>query len=333
MSPACSSPRTANFSSHPAQIKRSGCGTGPRAIRLAFCAVIWTKWMGLHLPPDGRTLASRCKDGSIYLWDLAKPSRHLGYRTLPVALIRWPIFTPDSQSILAEDSEPRGGALESLNPQGNAPFMGRLRKSLRPRLLAGCQVGDADRWQRALKRLGRAQRVGDNQLHRGPARVDAPGLHRQREVPGDPYGRVTNLVLQAWDTDTWQPKVSRTLHFKSVSSWFTTPLPNSCVILADGAFQFFDVTKPDLAPRQIVSRGIFQGFEVSPDCRFAAAGLRGWHLFGSGIWRRCNRWKHSRVSCSGRPQSPSRPMAGDLRPAATARRRSSCGTPRHGRKC
>src|SRR5262249_19919109 len=48
------------------------------------------------------------KDGSIYLWDLNKPSGHLGYQTLPsrlrTGLFRTTQFTPDSRSILGVES-------------------------------------------------------------------------------------------------------------------------------------------------------------------------------------------------------------------------------------
>ena len=63
---------------------------------------------GLALAPDDRTLASRCKDGSIFLWDVTKPSRNLGYQTLPTRVEgSGAVFTSDSQSILA--AERNGG--------------------------------------------------------------------------------------------------------------------------------------------------------------------------------------------------------------------------------
>jgi serine/threonine protein kinase/WD40 repeat protein len=226
---------------------------------------------GLELAPDGHALASRCKDGSIYLWDLTKPARHLGYRTLPVALISWPIFTPDSQSILAEDSS-HGVAL--WNPS-TLKATRRLWGNTANRYVPAFSY-DA-KWVMQTDGSGRLSvwdaRSGleTTNLIAAPRGSAAGNFTDNGKFLVTRYGRVTNLVLQAWDTDTWQPKASRTLHFKSVSAWFTTPLPNSFVFLADGAFQFFDVTKPELAPKRIESHGTFTGFEVSPDCRFAAA--------------------------------------------------------------
>jgi len=57
--------------------------------------------MGFPWARTGGTLASRCKDGSIYLWDLNKPSGHIGYQTLPGLVSIWfgtAQFTPDSRS-------------------------------------------------------------------------------------------------------------------------------------------------------------------------------------------------------------------------------------------
>src|SRR5262249_25188349 len=65
---------------------------------------------GMALAPGGRTLASRCKDGSIYLWDLKKSSAHLGYQTLPTRLslgFRTAQFTPGRRFLLGV--EPNGG--------------------------------------------------------------------------------------------------------------------------------------------------------------------------------------------------------------------------------
>jgi serine/threonine protein kinase/WD40 repeat protein len=226
---------------------------------------------GLEPAPDGRTLASRCQDGCIYLWNVTRPSRHLGYQSLPSRFINWPIFTPDSQSILAEDSD-HGVAL--WNPS--------TLKSMRwlwdatTNLYAPAFSPDA-KWVIQTDGSGRLSvwdaRSGleTTNFIAAPQGSATGSFTDNGKFLVTRHGPVTNLVLQAWDTDTWQPKASRTLHFKIVSSWFTTPLPNSFVFLADGAFQFFDVTKPDLAPKRIESHGIVGGFDVSPDCRLAAA--------------------------------------------------------------
>ena len=85
------------------------------------------------------------------------------------------------------------------------------------------------------------------------------------------YGPDSNVVLEAWATETWQRKSSVTLHFNNVGPVFTTSLPNSLVIQADGAFHFFDVTKPNDAPKLIKSPAGFSGaVATSPDGRMAA---------------------------------------------------------------
>ena len=113
-------------------------------------------------------------------------------------------------------------------------------------------------------------------------------------------GPVTNLVLEAWDTDTWQRKSSlglpakpdtdqfrprarvvartaTTLHYKGETDHFTTSLPNSYVIAADGVFRFFDVTKLNESPKIIEALNLQDSADnvldlaVSPDGRLAAA--------------------------------------------------------------
>ena len=127
------------------------------------------------------------------------------------------------------------------------------------------------------------------------------------------HGPVTNLVLEAWDTDTWWRKSSlalppkpdtdqfrpharvvartaNTLHYKGETDDFTTSLPNSYVIAADGVFRFFDVTKLNESPKVIEALNLQDSADnvldlaVSPDGRLAAAaygvetGFRLWDM-------------------------------------------------------
>jgi WD40 repeat protein len=88
----------------------------------------------------------------------------------------------------------------------------------------------------------------------------------------------TNMVLEAWNTDTWQRKGSLNfagpVDYNSVNGVnrrvFTTALPNSLVILTEGAVQFFNVTKLNDAPKLFSSGGYINELVVSPDGRIAA---------------------------------------------------------------
>ena len=113
-------------------------------------------------------------------------------------------------------------------------------------------------------------------------------------------GTSPNLVLEAWDMDTWQressyalppkadtdklgprgkvvPRAPNTLHYKGLTDYFTTSLPNSYVIASDGVFRFFDVTKLNQAPKIIEALDLQDESDnvldlvVSPDGRLAAA--------------------------------------------------------------
>ena len=56
------------------------------------------------LLPDGKTLASSTKEGTICFWDTSVTHPRQAYVTLPTTVQRWK-FNPDSQSILVLDRE------------------------------------------------------------------------------------------------------------------------------------------------------------------------------------------------------------------------------------
>jgi serine/threonine protein kinase/WD40 repeat protein len=227
---------------------------------------------GLALAPDGRTLCSRCKDGSIYLWDISKPSRHLGYQTLPSRAESGRIeFTPDSRSILAIQlsgngvvewdastlKETRHSSTVSTNNEGvffipganqaaRFDFHGRLQLwDLRSGLRSTNYIAATKYFVADFSRNGRCFITG---------RQDG-----------------TNLVVETWDTDTWQRKGSFITSSKGVLDLIGTSLPNTLAIVKEGGLLFFDATKPNETPRQIECQGDFYDATLSPDGRTLAA--------------------------------------------------------------
>jgi serine/threonine protein kinase/WD40 repeat protein len=226
---------------------------------------------GLALATDGRTLASSCKDGSIYLWDMAKPSRHLGYQTLPS---RWNggriQFASDSRSILQVPSgggelvlcdaltlkETRrswttstNGHVISVSPDGSQvvhfDFHGHLR------------IWDARSGLESDKFIADVQYFAVTSSHDwkvfATARADG-----------------TNLVVETWDTDTWQRRSSFVTTLDGASDIDGTSQPNIFLIWNRRGFRFFDVTRTNEPPRRIAAKGFFD-WTVSPDGRMAAA--------------------------------------------------------------
>src|SRR5262249_21937695 len=68
---------------------------------------------GIAISPTGRTLASGCKDGSIYLWDLDHLAERPAYHTLPIKG-SLAVFTPNSRSMVVLE---RGGGLAQWDVQ------------------------------------------------------------------------------------------------------------------------------------------------------------------------------------------------------------------------
>ena len=269
---------------------------------------------GLALSPDGRTLASGSLDGSVYLWDPAKASQHLGYQTLPGPPIFWNagMFTPDGQSIIG------------IEPGGAVGFWGVSTLKETRRLW-----GDSTNRPMAISPDAKWVVRGESKGHLSVWDVTS-GLERTNfaATPGQLddvrftdngkflvtlCGPFANLVLEARDTDTWQWKSSlglpakpdtdqfrpqarvvartaNTLHYKGETDHFTTSLPNSYVIAADGVFRFFDVTKLNESPKVIEALNLQDSADnvldlaVSPDGRLAAAsygvetGFRLWDM-------------------------------------------------------
>jgi WD40 repeat protein len=223
---------------------------------------------GLALAPDGRTLASRCKDGSIFLWDVTKPSRSLGYQTLPSRLDNLSAaFTPDSRSILA--AEMKGGVAEW--------DVSTLKETRR---LWGDSTNKIDtivspdaRWALQHDSHGRllvwdarsGVEISNFLAAPGPFRACMTDNGRYLLTA---YSAGTNTVVEARETETWQRKGSLT---GSSDLLFAASLPNSFVAVTGRALRLFDATKLDQAPKQFENRGVVLGLDTSMDGRMIAA--------------------------------------------------------------
>ncbi len=226
---------------------------------------------GLALAPDGRTLASRCKDGSIYLWDVTKPSRHLGYRLFPS---RWKYgyieFTQDSRSIL----EPRysGGELLLRDPLTLRETRRSWTASTNGHVISVCPDGS---------------QVAQFDFHGHLLLWDArTGLETAKSIANGNYFAVdlshdwkvfataradgTNLVLETWDTDTWQPKGSLITTLDGAYDIYGTSQTNIFLIRNQRGFRLIDLTTPNETPKQIEHKGLFESLAFSPDGRMAA---------------------------------------------------------------
>jgi len=236
---------------------------------------------GMALAPDGRTLASRCKDGSIYLWDLDKPSGHLGYRALPSRMrlgFRTAQFTADSQSLVGVEL---GGGVALWDPH----TLKEIRRLSELSTNGVIGFSSDSRW---LVRSDRHGKLSVWDVARGLERTNlnfkAPpaGLADWKFIDGGKFlaivsGPGTNAVLESWDTDSWQRKDSVPLHFKSFLDYSVNfepksfSLPNTYAIMADGAFHLFDVARLNEAPRVLQSGYEFNDWAGSPDGRLVAA--------------------------------------------------------------
>ena len=175
--------------------------------------------------------------------------------------------------------------------------------------------------------------------------------------------QLTNLVLEAWDTDTWQRESSlrtstqaRHRPIQAASQGGLAfgkypPLQGGDRRLynlaaqflrhcgSDGVFRFFDVTKLNESPKMVEALDLQDQSDnvldlaVSPDGRLAAAAFGVETTFR--LWDMATRQPvetPSALPVRSRAQSPFRAMAGVLRPEAAARKPSNYGTSRRLRR-
>ena len=227
--------------------------------------------LGLALAPDGRTLASRCKDGTIYLWDMAKPSRHLGYQTLPG---RWTSgriqFASDGRSIL--QVRYTGGELVLWD----VLTLKESRRSWTTSTNGHVIYVSPDASQVVHFDFHGHLRLWDARSGLETAKFIADGNYfavsssHDWKVFATARTDGTNLVVETWDTATWQRRSSLITTLDGAYDIDGTSQPNIFVIQNQRGFQLIDVTRPNEAPKQIEGEG-FEDCAVSPDGRIAAA--------------------------------------------------------------
>jgi WD40 repeat protein len=233
---------------------------------------------GLALAPDGQTLASRCKDGSIYQWDVKQPSRHSGYQILPVRMDAYgSALTLDSRSIMAVMAVRPGDTLVQCDLdtlQTNRQTWGNATNRS-----DDFHFSPDGRWMVWKSPPGHLNvwdirnGVESTNFVAGPHDLNGCDFTENGKFFVTLHGPATDRVLETWDPNTWHRISSRLIHFNDPkNSGNDFSFPSSYVIAADGAFNIFDVSNPDRAPKQI--RQIspdYNDFQVSPDGRFAAA--------------------------------------------------------------
>jgi len=232
----------------------------------------------MALAPDGQMLASRCKDGAIYLWDLAKPSGHLGYRTLPGRLkqgSRFGQFTSDSRSIAGVE---RNGDVvmwdvDSLRTVNRWPGIAKSK---------GAGLSPDAKW---IVTTDFRDQLSIRDVATGSERTllnFKTGL-RDWEFSHDGVTLITvsgppqQARLETWDTRSWQRVGSIPLSFETLLDYTVNfepksfTIPNTYVVMADGAFHLFDVHT--LKGAQTVFKTDFESndWAGSPDGRMLAA--------------------------------------------------------------
>ena len=160
---------------------------------------------GMTMSPDGRTLASGCVDGSVYLWNPTNSSQHRAYRTLQSPAIFWNagMFTPDGQSILGIET---GGAVGFWDVS-TLKETRRLWPNSTNQPLA---ISPDANWVVRAENNGNLSVWGVASGLERTNFVAAPGqLGDVRFTHNAKFlvtlnGPLTNLVLEVWDTGNWQ---------------------------------------------------------------------------------------------------------------------------------
>jgi WD40 repeat protein len=215
---------------------------------------------GVAVSPDGRALASRCKDGAIYFWDLAKRSRHLGYMALPNRLRPGPNtsqFTADSRAIVGLELS---GGVAVWDVQSGSEI----------RRLAGISTNKASgispdaKWiltsDERRTRLSVWNVDTGSEEKRLEFRAPHPNWTDWKFVDrGDRLvtvsGPAANALLEIWDARTWQRQGSLPLHYETLVDYSTNfdpksfGLRNAYVVMANGAFRLFELDRLDRPPR------------------------------------------------------------------------------------
>lgn len=241
---------------------------------------------GIAIAPDGRTLASRCKDGAIYLWDLSKRARYLGYLALPSRLRPGPStaqFTADSRAVVG--LELSGGVAVWDAETGS-----ELRRFSGLSTNKASGISPDAKWiitsDDRRSRLIVWDAINGTERTHLDFNTPQPNWSDWKFVNGGSLlvtvsGPAADARLEAWDTRSWHRQDSLSLSYKTLLDYSTNfepksfALPNTYVVMADGAFRLFNIAHLDEAPR--IFQGGFQSndWTGSPDGRMAAADSSG----------------------------------------------------------
>jgi len=252
---------------------------------------------GLAVPRAGNTVASRCRDGSIFLWPLIHPARTLTYRTLPVKVAtrfgiiygqpRPAVFTPDSQSIIVIESNNELSQWDVATLRETRRWQSEAQKAGRVVLAPdGSQAAMIDIHGRlSLMDLSTGVERRDVLAH-APA-IDTVWFsgNKRHLVTGNPTESKTAFDLRIWDLPHCEMKGRDQVQLEGIT-FGNTHQATYWALGQNGCAHIWDLSQPQTPPRKLLAGEggkDLMGFDISPDGRVAAGAygtgyLRVWEL-------------------------------------------------------